>query len=390
LLLLAHAIKWPSALTADSTSKKETQRLLIVSGMIDLGLGIIKIAVGMLANSYALVVDGIHSLSDLVTDVMVWGFNAVGSQDADDEHPYGHARFETFGTFFLGIILMLVGAYIVFESSQRMLSLESYEVPGWPALFAAGLSIVVKEWLFRVTLEIGKRHGSRLLQANAWHHRTDSLSSIIVLVGIGGALFGISWIELLAAVGVAIMVAIIGWDLIKTSVSELVDTALSEGYVEAIRASTEDVEGVKRAHSIRTRRMGSDAIVEVHLQVNPAISVSEGHHIGEWVSRKLALQFQEVNDIIIHIDPEDDAVEEARESDDLPPLRKVVRDRLQTAWLDCLASEHVLKMDLHYLNNQVDVELYLQKDSPAIVPATLEQAASEFTWLGNITVWYQN
>lgn len=377
-------------MAADSTSQKETRHLLIISGVVDLGLGIIKIAVGVLANSYALVVDGIHSLSDLVTDVMVWGFNAIGSQDADEDHPYGHARFETFGTFFLGVLLMLVGAYIVFESSQRMLNLDTYEVPGWPALLAAGLSIVVKEWLFRVTLEVGKRHGSRLLQANAWHHRTDSLSSIIVLVGIAGALFGVSWIELLAAIGVAIMVAIIGWDLIKTSVSELVDTALSESYVEAIKTSTEDVEGVNRAHNIRTRRMGSDAIVEVHLQVNPAISVSEGHHIGEWVSRKLALQFQEVNDIIIHIDPEDDAIEEARESEDLPPLRKVVRDQLSNAWVNCLPSEYVLKMDLHYLNNQVDVELYLKKDSPAIVPGELEQAANEFTWLGNITIWHQS
>ena len=377
-------------MTADSTQQEETQRLLIISGVVDLGLGIVKIAVGVFANSYALVIDGIHSLSDLITDVMVWGFNAIGSQDADKDHPYGHARFETFGTFFLGVLLMLVGAYIVFESSQRMLSVDTYEIPGWPALLAAGLSIVVKEWLFRVTLETGKRHGSRLLQANAWHHRTDSLSSVIVLVGIGGALFGISWIELLAAIGVAIMVAIIGWDLIKTSVAELVDTALSESYVEAIRSSSEAVEGVKRAHSIRTRRMGSDAIVEVHLQVNPAISVSEGHHIGEWVSRKLALQFQEVNDVIIHIDPEDDATGEARGREDLPPLRKVVRDHLNTAWLNCLPSEYVLKMDLHYLNDQVDVELYLQKDSPAIVPGELEQATSEFTWLGNITIWYQD
>ncbi|MFT5012553.1 MAG: cation diffusion facilitator family transporter, partial [Dinoroseobacter sp.] len=213
-------------MTTDKTAKQETQRLLIMSGVVDLGLGIIKITVGTFANSYALVVDGVHSLSDLITDIMVWGFNAVGSQGPDEDHPYGHARFETFGTFFLGVLLMLVGAYIVYESTERMLSVDSYEVPGWPALLAAALSILVKEWLFRITLETGKRQGSRLLQANAWHHRTDSLSSVIVLVGIGGALVGINWIELLAAIGVAVMVAIIGWDLIKTSVSELVDTAL--------------------------------------------------------------------------------------------------------------------------------------------------------------------
>lgn len=377
-------------MATDKTAKQETQRLLIMSGVVDLGLGIVKIAVGTLANSYALVVDGVHSLSDLITDIMVWGFNAVGSQGPDEDHPYGHARFETFGTFFLGVLLMLVGAYIVYESSERMLSLDTYEVPGWPALLAAALSIVVKEWLFRITLETGKRQGSRLLQANAWHHRTDSLSSVIVLVGIGGALIGISWIELLAAIGVAVMVAIIGWDLIKTSVSELVDTALSESYVDAIKVSTEDVEGVTKAHSIRTRRMGSDAIVEVHLQVNPAISVSEGHHIGEWVSRKLEQQFQEVNDVIIHIDAEDDAVEEARESDDLPPLRKAIRTSLYEIWRNQISRDDILKMDLHYLNNQVDVELYLKKSLPAVSSEELKQAAKEFAWLGGILIWREH
>ncbi|MFT5101082.1 MAG: cation diffusion facilitator family transporter [Patiriisocius sp.] len=377
-------------MTTDKTAKQETQRLLIMSGVVDLGLGIIKITVGTFANSYALVVDGVHSLSDLITDIMVWGFNAVGSQGPDEDHPYGHARFETFGTFFLGVLLMLVGAYIVYESTERMLSVDSYEVPGWPALLAAALSILVKEWLFRITLETGKRQGSRLLQANAWHHRTDSLSSVIVLVGIGGALVGINWIELLAAIGVAVMVAIIGWDLIKTSVSELVDTALSESYVDAIKISTEDVEGVTKAHSIRTRRMGSDAIVEVHLQVNPAISVSEGHHIGEWVSRKLAHQFQEVNDVIIHIDAEDDAVEEARESEDLPPLRKAIRTNLYEIWRNQISREDILKMDLHYLNNQVDVELYLKKGSPAVSSEELKQTANEFAWLGGILIWREH
>jgi cation diffusion facilitator family transporter len=331
-------------LTANASSQKETQNLLVLSGIVDLSLGIVKILVGLMANSYALVVDGIHSLSDLVTDIMVWGFNLIGSQGPDEDHPYGHARYETFGTFFLGVLLVLVAAYIVYESSERMLFLDEYAIPSWPALLAALLSIATKEWLFRITLKLGKKQGSRLLQANAWHHRTDSLSSVIVLIGILGAIGGFAWIELLAAIGVAIMVAIIGWDLIKNSVSELVDTALSDNYVEAIKESTEDVEGVKRAHSIRTRRMGNAAIVEVHLQVDSAISVSEGHHIGEWVSRKLEQQFQEINDVIIHIDPEDDAVEEAREQQVLPPLRKAVRLQLNEKWAALLTNAPLIKM----------------------------------------------
>jgi cation diffusion facilitator family transporter len=377
-------------LTANASSQKETQNLLVLSGIVDLSLGIVKILVGLMANSYALVVDGIHSLSDLVTDIMVWGFNLIGSQGPDEDHPYGHARYETFGTFFLGVLLVLVAAYIVYESSERMLFLDEYAIPSWPALLAALLSIATKEWLFRITLKLGKKQGSRLLQANAWHHRTDSLSSVIVLIGILGAIGGFAWIELLAAIGVAIMVAIIGWDLIKNSVSELVDTALSDNYVEAIKESTEDVEGVKRAHSIRTRRMGNAAIVEVHLQVDSAISVSEGHHIGEWVSRKLEQQFQEINDVIIHIDPEDDAVEEAREQQVLPPLRKAVRLQLNEKWAALLTNATLIKMDLHYLENQVDVEIFLKNSSSTVIATELKQAADDLTWLGQVTVWYQN
>jgi cytoskeletal protein RodZ len=205
-----------------------------------------------------------------------------------------------------------------------------------------------------------------------------------------GAIGGFAWIELLAAIGVAIMVAIIGWDLIKNSVSELVDTALSDNYVEAIKESTEDVEGVKRAHSIRTRRMGNAAIVEVHLQVDSAISVSEGHHIGEWVSRKLEQQFQEINDVIIHIDPEDDAVEEAREQQVLPPLRKAVRLQLNEKWAALLTNATLIKMDLHYLENQVDVEIFLKNSSSTVIATELKQAADDLTWLGQVTVWYQN
>lgn len=371
-------------------NQQETRNLLILSAIVDFTLGVVKIAIGLFANSYALVVDGIHSLSDLITDGMVWLFNAIGSQDPDDDHPYGHARFETFGTFSLGVLLVFVAAFIVYESAQRIVELDSYAIPEWPALAAAVLSIIAKEWLYRRTFAIGKRQNSRLLQANAWHHRTDSLSSIIVLIGILGALGGFPWIELIAAIGVGLMIAFIGWDLIKTSASELVDTALSETYVDAIKTSTENVEGVRRAHSIRTRRMGNAAIVELHLQVKPAISVSEGHHIGEWVSRTLEQQFQEINDVIVHIDAEDDEVEEARQQEELSPLRAHVKEELFIAWREILPQEQILKLDLHYLDNQVDIEIYTRKNSLAVDSGDLKQAANDLTWLGNITIWLES
>ena len=342
-----------------SNNKQETKRLLIISGVVDIGLGIIKIVIGMISNSYALVVDGIHSLSDLATDVMVWFFNEIGAEGPDDDHPYGHAKFETFGTFLLGCLLIILAAFLVYDSITRLLSLEDYTTPSWPALAAAFISIAAKEWLYQITAKLGRTTRSQLLQANAWHHRTDALSSVIVFVGVIGALLGFPWLELLAAIGVASMIALIGGSLTTRSVAELVDTALSESYVEDIRKHVQHVEGVSGVHSIRTRRMGADALVDIHLQVDPSISVSEGHHIGEWVTKRLLGEFPEVNDVIVHIDAEDDELLEERATDGIAPLRREVRKSLSEVWDGILPAAHIEKMNLHYLNNGVNVEIFL-------------------------------
>ena len=274
--------------------KKATQRLLILSGFVDAALGFLKVGVGVVANSHALIADGIHSFSDLATDIMVWVFNKIGAAEADEDHPYGHAKFETFGTLVLGILLILVSAGLIFDSMQRLLDVAEVTIPAWPALIAALISIAGKEWLYQITLALGNKTNSRLLVANAWHHRSDALSSVIVLIGVGGAIAGFLWLEMLAAMGVALMIAQIGWKLSKQSVEELVDTSLAESYVDQIKEKIEGVEGVNGVHSIRTRRMGNDVLADVHLQVEPFISVSEGHHIGEWATRELTSTFSEL------------------------------------------------------------------------------------------------
>ena len=167
--------------------RTETRKLLIISGVTDLVLGVLKILAGIFSNSYALLIDGIHSLSDLATDVMVWIFNDIGSTKPDDDHPYGHAKFETFGTLILGLILLIVAIFIVQDTVTRLFTLEQYETPTWPGLLVALISIAGKEWLYQITARLGKKTNSRLLQANAWHHRTDALSSILVFIGIGAA-----------------------------------------------------------------------------------------------------------------------------------------------------------------------------------------------------------
>ncbi|MEX2327257.1 MAG: cation diffusion facilitator family transporter, partial [Pseudomonadales bacterium] len=223
-------------------SDRKTQQLLIISGVVDFVLGALKVTVGIVANSHALIADGIHSFTDLVTDVMVWAFNRIGVQAPDEDHPYGHARFETFGTFVLGSLLIIVAGYITYESVTRLMSIATVPIPTWPALMAALISIGAKEWLYQITRRLGERVRSKLLIANAWHHRSDSLSSVIVLIGVGGAMMGILWLEMLAAIGVALMIGHIGFQLAHQSVLELVDTAQSESYVEEIQNTIKGVE----------------------------------------------------------------------------------------------------------------------------------------------------
>ncbi|MCB1645579.1 MAG: cation transporter [Pseudomonadales bacterium] len=376
--------------TATKTDLNPTQKLLIKSAVVDFLLGALKVLVGIVANSHALIADGIHSLSDLATDVMVWFFNQVGMQAPDDDHPYGHARFETFGTFVLGVILIGLAALLIYDSVDRLMNITTVEVPAWPALAAAFISILAKEWLFQITKKLGESTSSKLLIANAWHHRSDALSSVIVMIGVLGAQFGYAWFEMLAAIGVALMIAQIGWSLTRQSVDELVDTAASEAWVQSITEHIREVEGVRGVHSLRTRRMGPDVLADIHLQVNPAISVSEGHHIGEWVTRTLLENFNELNDVIVHIDAEDDEETEPRNKELIPPLRREVRNQLLAAWKSLVSEDDIEKLTLHYLNNRVDAELFLtrEKVQDDIDRETLKDAARHLPWLNRVSVWF--
>jgi len=378
------------------TTIRQSQRLLILSGIIDFGLGALKIFVGFAANSHALIADGIHSLSDLVTDIMVWVFNQIGVQAPDEDHPYGHARFETLGTLLLGMLLIAVAGWLVYDNVKRLMDVTDVKIPTWLALVAALFSIAIKEWLYRITRKLGEQIRSRLLVANAWHHRSDALSSVIVFIGVGGAMLGVVWLEMLAAIGVALMIAQIGWSLSRQSVMELVDTAQSESYVGDVETSINDVDGVRGVHSIRTRRMGPDVLVDVHLQVEPSVSVSEGHHIGEWVSRKLLDDYEEINDVIVHIDAEDDEYIEDREKPyPIAPLRREVRGALLEAWRDKIDPADIRRMTLHYLNNGVNVELFLDRtlvcpEDPdsQILRAELLQLGKDLPWLRRVDLWY--
>jgi len=370
---------------------RATRRVTIVGAVVNLLLSIGKVVIGVIGGSPALVADGIHSLSDLLTDIMVVWAAKHGSKDADEDHPYGHGRIETVVTVALGVVLLLVAAGIVYDAVSRLFHPERLTHPGVLALVMAGISVVSKEILYQYTLRVAKRIRSNLLRANAWHHRTDAISSIVVIFGIGGTMAGLPYLDAIAAVVVGLMIAKIAWELGWHAIHELVDTALEAERVEAIRRVIQSVDGVNELHTLRTRRMGADALVDVHIQVDPLLSVSEGHHISERVRQKVVSEIDEVQDVLVHIDPEDD--EQIALSAHLPS-RQVLLARLREFWQDSAAAGQIRRVTLHYLDGKLRVEVYLPLElahdeaERQRLTTALQQPAQAMAEIESLTVHY--
>lgn len=286
--------------------RRAAEKVTLIGSVIDLLLGVSKIAVGSIANSAALIADGVHSLSDLATDFMVIVVLRLSHRGPDKDHPWGHGRYETVGTVALGTLLIVVGLGMVYEIGMNVFTEGPQPIPTWPALLVAGLSIISKEWIFRYSLKIGEQLNSDLLIANAWHSRTDALSSVVVLVAVAGAMFGLWWLDAVAAVIVALMVGKIGWDLVAKSVSELVDTALPPERVAEYRDIVMAVDGVLSVHGFKTRTTSNQALLEMHIQVKPYVSAAEAHFIGDTAVCALQGAFEDIDHVIFHIDTFDD------------------------------------------------------------------------------------
>lgn len=286
----------------------QAKKVTLVGGVINTLLGMMKLMGGFLFHSHALVADGIHSFSDLLTDMMVLFASKYGSQDADEAHPYGHQRIETAATLMLALLLILAGAGIVWDSLYECVK-GTHDKPGFLALPIAVFSMLANEALFHATRRVGLRIQSDLILANAWHHRSDAAASLIVLVGLVGALLGFLYLDALAAVVVGLLVIKMGWTYGWNSVKELVDTAVEPAMYQKIEAIIQGIGGVQRIHQLRTRMMGQDVFIDVHILVNPYISVSEGHYIAQHVHRSLLMALDSVKDVTVHIDPEDDELE---------------------------------------------------------------------------------
>lgn len=337
-------------------SYPQARRATLIGGVINLLLSIIKVVIGIIGNSQALVADGVHSLSDLVSDVMVLYATKHGGKDADDDHPYGHGRIETIITVAVGILLIAVAIGISADAVNRLFHPEQLSSPGMIVLFAALISIFSKEGLYHYTLKVATRIRSNLLRANAWHHRSDALSSVVVLVGVMGTMAGLDYLDAIAAIGVSLMVAKAGVELSWESIEELIDTGLKQDEVDAIKQTIQRVEGVRAMHRLRTRKMGANAIVDVHILVDPRLSVSEGHHIADRVESKLYEQIEDISDVTIHIDPEND--EQVTPCRSLP-MRSELMERMQECWKDVPENRLIEDVTLHYLNGELELEAWI-------------------------------
>lgn len=354
------------SLTKQAVARKST----LASVVVNLLLMTLQIVVGVLAHSQALVADGVHSLADLVSDVIVLVANRASVEKPDADHNYGHGRYETVASLFLGGLLVAVGAGMLWRAGTRLANLEDIPAVHVSALAVALLVLTSKEALFRYMLREAQRVRSAMLIANAWHARSDAASSLVVALGILGSLAGVRLLDPIAAAIVGFLVGRMGWVFAWDALQDLSDRALDETTAADIRALLLGTPGVRDVHELRTRKTGDFAIVDAHILVDPMISVSEGHYIAE-SARARALTDKRVIDALIHVDPENDAVNR-------PAARLPARATVAAA-VDAELAKHGLSaetLNVHYLSTGLDVDITLAVDPSADARHDAELAAS--------------
>jgi cation diffusion facilitator family transporter len=343
----------PSSQPADPARYQAAQRVTWVSVAVNVLLTALQIVVGILGKSQALVADGLHSLSDLLCDFLVLFANRHGSKAADDRHPYGHGRIETAATLALGIILLAVGLGLFWGAAQRLQGPVGFQKVHVATFWIALATLAAKEGLFRYMLHVARRLRSQMLEANAWHARSDAASSLVVVAGIGGNLAGFTALDAVAALLVSVMIVRMGWKQGYQALAELIDTSLDEEDVARIREALLTTPGVRGLHELRTRRMGDRALVDAHVLVDPRISVSEGHHIAEKARARL-LERAEILDVMVHIDPEEDLL--AKPSSHLPSRHELLAHLARRLNHTLPEPERIV---LHYLGGRVEAEIFL-------------------------------
>jgi cation diffusion facilitator family transporter len=343
--------------------QRQAMRSTWVSAGVNVCMAGLQAGVGWFAHSQALIADGVHSLSDLLADVVVLFAARQSNLRADEDHQYGHARFETAAALGIGVILLLTGAAMVWNAGLKLHADSGLGAVHPAALYIALITLAAKETLFRYMRAVGERLQSSMLIANAWHARADAASSLVVAIGIGANLLGYHSMDAVAAAIVGFMIARAGWGFAVDAFHGLTDHALDPEETRRILQTALAIDGVVEVHDMRTRRMGDWAVIEMHVTVDSRISVSEGHFIAEKISAAVQAGHR-VAECTVHIDPAD-----ARELHVVLGLP----DRAKVMPVVHHVVGHPLAVRLHYLETGLEVEIDLAGESSAQELTRLEQ-----------------
>ncbi len=289
--------------------EQQIRSITLWGAAVNIVLTVCKIAAGIFGRSSAMIADGIHSLSDLLSDFVVIAFTHISSKEKDRDHSFGHGKFETLATLIVSIILIIVGAELMHDGGKKIIGIfKGIPVPrpGYIALLAATVSIAAKEILYQLTIKVGKKTRSSAVMANAWHHRSDAFSSIGSLIGIGGAIvLGDKWtiLDPLTSCIISIAIIVVAIKMATPCLAELLDAALPEDIENEIIATASSVPGVIDVHDLKTRRNGMSIIVDAHILVDPTISIVQAHDIATEVEEALYSKYGKDTQISIHMEP---------------------------------------------------------------------------------------
>lgn len=275
----------------------------LVGAFTNIVLSGLKIAAGVFGHSAAMIADGVHSLSDLATDVTVLITLRLANRPKDKTHPYGHGKIETFGALLVGLVLIGVAFMMFFDGIHALIDGRTSN-PTILALSAALISIIVKEILYRYTVAVGKKTGQISVIANAWHHRTDALSSIAAAIGIGGSILGVEYMDQAAAIGVALFIAQAGAKISWVAFSDLIDASIDEEKIAMFSKVIDLTPKIECHHALRTRRVGADIQIDVHIKVHADTTVAKGHRIAGILKSRLMDSDSNVADVLVHVEPD--------------------------------------------------------------------------------------
>lgn len=288
---------------------KQIYRVTLLGMFVNMVLFAFKLVAGIIGRSGAMIADAVHSASDFATDIVVLAFVRISAKPRDDDHDWGHGKYETLASLIIGVALFAVGVEILVDSAEKITAVAAGEVlprPGVIAMVAAAVSIVVKEALYQYTVRVGRKVDSPSVIANAWHHRSDALSSIGALLGIGCAYFlGEKWriADPIAAIVVAALIIKVAYDLCRTALAELLEKSLSREVEDEILAIISATPNVYKPHNLRTRRIGSNIAIEVHIRVDGSMTVHDSHEISREIERALRSKYGEQTAVAIHVEP---------------------------------------------------------------------------------------